>query len=176
MASAILEALTEEPKLFPHVCCGMSSRLLETLAARLPRTPSLVLSVGSGSGLLEELLHLQTNGSINIYGVEVPSCRSVYLPEDRTLRVPSTTSVHADAILAETLIFCYPREPSLIAKYVDEFGSGALAQIVLIVNHNDWNGLSDILHDCFSTVELVDSAGLPGYEVLVVASAPRGRH
>ena len=49
MASAILEALTEEPRLFPDVCCGISSKLLETLAARLPRTPSLVLSVSTST-------------------------------------------------------------------------------------------------------------------------------
>ena len=92
------------------------------------------------------------------------------------LRVASTTSLHPDAILAETLMFCYPRQPSLIQRYVDQFGSGALAQIVLIVNHNDWKDWKDMLHGFLSTVEVVNSAGLPEYEVFVVASVPRGRH
>lgn len=92
------------------------------------------------------------------------------------LRVPSTTSLHPDAILADTLLFCYPRQSSLIREYVDQFGSGALAQIVLVVNHNDWKDMAKILHDSFSTIEIVESAGLPEYEVLVVASVPRGRH
>lgn len=122
------------------------------------------------------LLYQKTKGSINICGVEVPSCQSVYLPEDRMLRVTSTTSLHLDAFLADTLMFCYPRQPSLIHRYVDQFGSGALAQTVLIVHHNDWIDMKDLLHDLFSTVEVLDNAGLPEYEVLAVASAPRGRH
>lgn len=73
-------------------------------------------------------------------------------------------------------MFCYPRQPSLISNYVEQFGGGALAQVVLILNYNDWHDLNDILHLSFSTVEVVDSSGLPEYEVLVVASAPRGRH
>lgn len=42
---SVLASLTLQPQHFDACCCGVSLRLLEILLARLPRAPSLVLSV-----------------------------------------------------------------------------------------------------------------------------------
>ena len=106
--------LAEDSKHFSDCCAGVSRPLIQTLVYRLPVDPAIVLSIGSGSGLLEATLLHHSYGKLNLYGVEVPSCVNLHLPPERLLRVPCTRSLHSDAFFASALLFVYPRSAELI--------------------------------------------------------------
>ena len=170
--ATILSKLTDEPVLFPDCCVGLSLPLLETLVTRLPVQPAIVLSVGSGTSYLEALL-LQTSGQLNIFGVEVPTCINKYLPQERVLEVQDTASIHPDAMLASTLMFVYPRQPSLIAKYLESSIDGALEQVIWLGHRNDWADFEMPLRAAFCDLDIVEGPGLAAYELMVVASLPK---
>ena len=110
------------------------------------------LEVGSGSGLFEQLLYEHSEGTINIYGVEVPSCVNKYLPADRMLRVPDTRAVHADVVMAETILFVYPRSRALIAQYL----CGKICmQLVVITSRAEYGEVGDLIANSFSNIDFV---------------------
>ncbi len=171
-----MEGVSDEPKLFPGCCAGLSRPMLKTLASRLPRHPAMVLSIGCGSGLLEGLLLLlDTDEKVNVYGVEVAACVNKHLPERRLLRVPSTSSLHPEAWLASTLLFVYPRQPTLLTRYIENFVHGALEQVVWFGHRSDWPEIEDVLTSYFNGIEVVEGPGMMEYELLVCATSPRGR-
>jgi hypothetical protein len=124
-------------------CLGLSAKLMDTLiaafgAVAVPNQVSTVLSIGSGTGLLEALLlaraqwESSTPGnanagctSLSIEGVEVPNDESgkamnKYLPEQAITTVRGTWEVStrlADPQVC-AIMFIYPRQPSLVSKYV----------------------------------------------------------
>jgi len=169
-----MDGLADEPKLFPDCCAGLSRPLLKTLASRLPHHPAMVLSIGCGSGLLEGLLLLDGDEQVNVFGVEVAACGSKHLPERRLLRVPSTSSLHPEAWLASTLLFVYPRQPTLLARYMETFLSGALEQVVWLGHRSDWPEIEDVLASFFHEIEAVEGPGMMEYELLVFATSPHG--
>ncbi|TKA23867.1 hypothetical protein B0A50_07002 [Salinomyces thailandicus] len=171
---ALLSQLSETPRHFPDCCAALSHPLLTTLLHHLPSPPALILSIGSGSGLLETLLFNLACGSLNIYGVEVPSCANTHLPRDRVLRVSSTESLHPQAVLASTLIFVYPRQVGLVVGYLEAALGGALEGVVWFGHRSDWVEYEDVLRSRFDMLEVVEGPGLAAYEVLVLASLPRG--
>lgn len=130
--------------------------------------------------MLEDLLYRKSNGQVNIYGVEVPSCVNRHLPEERLLRVPHVRCVVPEAVHAETLMFAYPRHRTLLAEYLDTSvisggtgtGTGICTQLVVISTHSEYAELADLIAASFHTVEIVASSGLPEYEVLAIASTP----
>lgn len=142
--------------------------------------------VGCGSGLLEALvLHdgsqknktNQSDGeyasdSHDIHGVEVESCTNtyLYLPPARFHRVPTTSSLHPDALLADTLLFVYPRTSTLIAAYCSVCANGALQKVVILAHQSDWIDVQAIVHATFSQVDLIEDCGLPPHEILAVAT------
>lgn len=172
-ATALGRLTDDEPIHFADCCAGISWPLLETLATHMPQNPALILSVGCGSGLLESMLLLATNGEVNVFGVEVPGCINKHLPEDRLLRVPCTASLHPDAMLASALMFVYPRQPDLVASYVNGFLDGAVEQVLWLGHRNDWPEIDLILRPAFGKLEFIEGHRLPAYELLVVASLPR---
>ncbi|KAI0197025.1 hypothetical protein F4808DRAFT_299542 [Astrocystis sublimbata] len=157
-----LPKLTSEPTRHPACCLSLSETLLATIKTLLdtsfpphlqtqcrniyaPRPgsdPALLLSIGSGTGLLEELLHNYLNSAIHndshglssarnestrnawrIEGVEVDLSVNIYLPEDRINHVPGTWAVLSSRTQndAAALMFVYPRERGLVRRYVDAF-------------------------------------------------------
>jgi len=170
---AILARVDDEPQQFAGCCLAISKPLLETLLTTLPRGPDLVLSVGSGSGLLEAMLLQMSRDDLNLFGVEVPSCDCAYLSSQQVLRVTGTRSLHPDAILASVLMFVYPRVASLIASYIDACADGALEKLVWLGHRSDWVDCEAIIKDSFFSVEVVPNAGLPGHEIMVVATLPK---
>lgn len=169
---AALSKLGRQPVHFPDCCAGISWPLMEVLASRLPRHPGLVLSVGSGSGLLEAMLLHATDHHVNICGVEVAAAVNRHLPPQRVLRVPRSASIHADAMLASSLLFVYPRSAALIARYLD-FIDGALEQLVWLGHRNDWPDAKIIVMRSFERLQLVAGDGLPEYELLAIATVPK---
>ncbi|KAI1332438.1 hypothetical protein F5Y16DRAFT_177997 [Xylariaceae sp. FL0255] len=128
--------LGAEPLRHPACCASLSAPLLAAIASLLPKwsasitTSPLILSIGSGTGLLEELLHtylLDNNNKNNdiawrVEGVEVNPSVNVYLPEDRINHVPGTWATHPGrARDATVLLFVYPRDGLLIQRYVNEW-------------------------------------------------------
>ncbi|GAW24111.1 hypothetical protein ANO14919_136920 [Xylariales sp. No.14919] len=148
---ASLPSLTDEPTRHAGCCPSLSQPLLSTIAALLHSTTAvaattpastgaqsrgpapLVLSVGSGTGLLEELLHAYLNqhpptpstihsGPWRVEGVEVNPAVNVHLPEDRINHVAGTWAVlESRARDAAALLFVYPRDGALVRRYVDAF-------------------------------------------------------
>lgn len=128
--------------------------------------------IGSGSGLLEEILRRKGRGTLNIYGVEVASCANLHLPEHRMLRVPSTSSLCSDAILASSLLFVYPRHLPLVENYINTFTHGALRQVVVVSHLDEKVSIHALLRSHFDHIELsVGAELLPEYEFLAVASS-----
>ncbi|KAK3674693.1 hypothetical protein LTR78_005415 [Recurvomyces mirabilis] len=165
-----LGRLGNKPVYFADCCAGISWLLLESLAARLPPAPALVLSIGSGSGLLEGILLRATDEVVNIYGVEVGSCQNKHLPLERILRVPCTASVHTDAMLASTLLFVYPRKVELIRNYIDSFRDGAVEQVVWYGHKSDWPEVKKELSPFLFTIETIGEPDIADHEILVVAT------
>lgn len=169
----VLARVDGEPQQFAGCCLAISKPLLQTLLSTLPQGPDLILSVGSGSGLLEELLLQMSHDNLNLFGVEVPSCNCAYLPTEQVLRVPGTRALHPDAILASVLMFVYPRVASLIASYIDACADGALEKLVWLGHRSDWADCEEIINDSFTDVKVIQNAGLPGHEIMVVATSPK---
>ncbi|KAI3319876.1 hypothetical protein HD806DRAFT_251106 [Xylariaceae sp. AK1471] len=156
--TATLPTLPYNPTRHPGCCLSLSRPLLFTinslLTSSIPGTPfsdpdpepepGLVLSIGSGTGLLEELLHTYLTTHVThdtqllregdrdnrcwrwrVEGVEVNSNVNVYLPEDRINHVPGTWAVlekkRTRARDAVVLLFVYPRDGALVRRYIDEF-------------------------------------------------------
>ena len=169
----IFSKLTGSAAQVPDCCVGLSLPLLDTLVSRLPVQPALILSIGSGLGLLEALLLHKTSGTLNIFGVEVPSCDNKYLPMKRALVVQGTASIHPDAMLASTLMFVYPRQPSLVARYLESSIDGALEQVIWLGHRNDWADVDMLLQAAFCELDMVEGPGLAAYELMAIASLPR---
>lgn len=169
-----MNSLGQQPAYFSGCCFALSKPLLSMLLDRLPHRPAMTLSIGCGSGLFESmLLEASRNGHgrpVNLYGVEVESCANGYLSNDRLLRVPSTVALHPDAILASCLIFVYPRDASLIERYVQSFSKGALETVFWLGHRNDWSAFEAPMHRAFSSVEYVEAEGIAESELIVIAS------
>ena len=172
-----LDGLDEKPAHLAGCCSGVSKSLLCALADRLPPSPALILSIGSGSGLFEALLlqasAKQHSQAVNLYGVDVPPCVNNYLPDERLLRVPCTKSLHPDALLASALIFVYPRDLSLITMYLNVFLDGALEKVIWLSHRDDWRNTEELLLKAFFSIEVLDIPGIPEYELLAIATMPR---
>jgi len=166
----LYDQLCASPTHFADCCVGISQPLLATLASRLPPSPALILSIGSGSGLLEAMLLKHSEESLDLFGVEVPSCVNKHLPPDRFVKVPSTTSMYPDAMLASSLMFVYPRMPALITAYLDASTGGALEQVVWLGHRSDWPDFESAMRSRSSRIDVIEGSGLCDSELLVVAT------
>lgn len=184
-----LPELSEDPSRHPDCCLSLSTKLLDKLTGtcRLSQTAShslLVLSVGSGTGLLEA--HLQAHWSstpecnLTINGIEVrtsdPS-RPVnkYLREENYSTVRGTWEVSPLAPEACVLMFVYPREPGLITRYVQE-AVASLQAVVWLGPNVDWEQFEGCLKDASrdGSVEIVEQSGLVGYETMAIVRTRLG--
>jgi hypothetical protein len=147
--------------------------LITTLLAKLPTAPGLVLSIGCGKGLLEDVLLRASRGTLNLYGVEVETCPNKFLTEERLLRVPNTFALHADAILADAWLFVYPRSISLLERYLAAFVRGVLGTVIWLGPSEEFPEAYQMLLASFHQVEVVGSPALPDYETLCVATGRR---
>jgi len=175
--AAFLAGLGNKPTQFPDCCPAVSRPLLDTLLETLPASPALSLSIGCGNGFLEGLLlalsQEEPRKTLLLHGVEVPSCVNKHLPESQLLRVPSTTSLHSDAMLATALMFIYPRSVSLVARYLESFYLGALDTVVWLGHESDWSDFEPHFLCHFDRVRHVSDAGIAQYERLVIGTWPK---
>ena len=168
----VMDSITGTPKYDPNCCCSISTGLLQTLASILTETTGHILSVGCGSGTLEALLMTSLNHEpdVQILGVEVKGKSVSALPENLIEYVSGTWATSASARNASVWMFIYPREPTLLRKYLSEYGHGEVRKIIWLGPKSDWDGFSKVIGDFggWCCVELVEDCGLVPYEMLVI--------
>lgn len=186
-----LPKLSDTPSRHPDFCLSISTKLIHTLSTIVTDNGpvgnnNLILSVGSGSGLLEALFlkHLSSlpdsAPKFTIQGVEVRSSPTEapvnkYLPEQYYTTVRGTWELSPLLDAADTLLFVYPREPGLVDRYLA--ARPASLRIVLWLGPRaDW----EVFGGCFQGLEgiadmdLIDgeSAGVADFEMAAVARRP----
>ena len=137
-----LPALPEIPIHHPDCCLSLSTTLLTYLASLCTEVsssthggPTTVLSIGSGTGLLEVLLsqHLGTTcdrnlKTIEVEGVEVYASPPInrYLPSDAVHVVHGTWDIcqRVRGRSVKVWMLVYPRKVELVEAYVDKFSGG----------------------------------------------------
>ena len=161
--------ISTEPKHHPDCCLSISTTLLDYLARLLPKSPATILSIGSGSGLLEQLLSSRYP-SLDVLGVEVDNSVNKYLPEQNVYIVKGTWESCTLAASAEAWILVYPRQPQLLAKYLNEYSAGAAVTIIWLGPRIDWIDYEfELLRHGFSQITVQDNCGLVSYEMMAVA-------
>ena len=126
-----LPQLSDIAVLYPDCCCPISKSLIITLASSLAVNPDTVVSIGSGSGLLEAFL-LQQSRHLDIYGVEVSGSINRYLPDVNMHIVRGTWDLSSLAQDAAIWIFVYPRDIQIIRRYFQLYGTGSVRRIIWI--------------------------------------------
>jgi hypothetical protein len=178
---------TETPSRHPNCCLSFSSTLLNTITAALRENSQsgLVLSVGSGTGLLEALLHAEwtsssasQNGQLCIEGVEVVSSASSsatkYLPEECSDTVKGTWELSSRAEHAAAFLFVYPRSPELVRRYMQKFAlpSSRLNVVIWLGPNCDWPEIEPFLAlgEGWLPVHVINGvkAGLVDYEMMAI--------
>lgn len=156
--------LTEQPTTWPDCSLSLSTKLMARLTSciqeafrphdshHLESDPDYVLSIGSGSGLLEA--HLQswwsTRGlNVQIHGVEVRGADYTtpnrYLLWNNRSTVRGTWELSSTRLhLAHVLVFVYPRQVDLVKKYLDEAARGknghrSVRGVIWLGPRNDWD-------------------------------------
>lgn len=184
-----LPALTEQPLRHPDCCLSLSSTFLHTVTSTLRESigSGLVLSIGSGTGLLEALLHdhwISQDPQLQIEGVEVyqptsaTSSANKYLPEQYYGTVKGTWQLSPQTKDAAALLFVYPRNPHLVRSYMQDFAlpASGLQAVVWLGPRSDW----PVFESCFSNsddrillhVVHGEDAGLAEYEMMAIISRP----
>ncbi|KAI4719922.1 hypothetical protein E4T48_03838 [Aureobasidium sp. EXF-10727] len=149
-------ASSAEPRHHPDCCMAISQPLLHNLANLLPHGPAIsVLSIGSGTGLLESLLSQLLEDSYDLCGVEVSPNVNKYLPEQNMFFVGGTWDLCSQAGKSHVWIFTYPREPKLIVQYLESHDHDNLSKIIWLGPKMDWQDYED--------------CGAATYEMVVVA-------
>lgn len=185
-----LPHLDDAPRRYPDFCLSISTRLIRTLTDILTSacsTPGgqqkdVVLSVGSGSGLLEA--HMQSLWSslpgcnLTIEGVEVRTAEEArpvnrYLSEEHYTTVRGTFEVSPRGREASALVFVYPREPVLIQRYLEaarEDDNSPLRTVMWLGPKADWATFAECLRDVpgFCSVEIPENCGVVEYEMLAL--------
>lgn len=186
-----LPKLSDTPTRHPDFCLSISTKLLHTLTTVLttngPDTNTtnnnLILSVGSGSGLLEAHLsnHLTSlpgtsSPKFIVQGVEVRSSPTTapvnrYLPEQHATTVRGTWELSPLLETTNTLLFVYPRDPALVSRYLSARPT-SLRVVLWLGPRADW----EVFCGCFTGLEgfgdvgVVEggSAGVAEFEMVAV--------
>ncbi|GAB7353053.1 hypothetical protein MBLNU459_g3606t1 [Dothideomycetes sp. NU459] len=163
--------IPSEPRLHPDCCVAVSQPLLAALADLLPRSPSRIVSIGSGSGFLEAaLLHL-VGDSLDICGIEVSPSVNKYLLEQNFVRVHGTWDLYPGSAQADVWIFAYPREPRLLSRYVERYAHLRLQKIIWIGPKVDWQDYQPVFaSSSFSCITVLNGCGMAEHDMISVAT------
>jgi hypothetical protein len=169
-----LSSLSNVQTFCTECCLSLSYGTLEAIALVLQPTSGLILSIGSGSGLLKR--HLQKhNPELVIEGVKV-SLTNRYLSEESINVVPGTWALCQRASLAEIWMFVYPRSPALISDYLEKYGNSmVLRKIIWIGPASDWKDggfVESLWHERFEVRS--DAVCLGQSERMVIAERKDG--
>lgn len=164
-------ASSVEPCHHPDCCMGISHTLLQTLIDLLPPRPAIsVLSIGSGTGLIECLLSQLLDDSVDICGVEVSPNVNKYLAEENMFYVGGTWDLCRQAARSQVWMFVYPRDPQLIVRYLQSYHHHALSKIIWLGPRMDWQDYENVLQSSkFSRLTVLENRGSAKYEMVAVA-------
>lgn len=182
-----LPELSDTPTRHPGFCLSISTKLIHTLTSILTtngpaKNSNLILSVGSGSGLLEtHLLNHLTSlpkppSAFTLQGVEVRSAPGAapvnkYLPEQHSATVRGTWELSPLLGDTDTLLFVYPRDPSLVNRYLAARPS-SLRIVLWLGPRADWEVFGECFQglEGFGDVEIIEgeSAGVAEFEMVAV--------
>ncbi|KAJ6151788.1 hypothetical protein N7470_006916 [Penicillium chermesinum] len=170
--SQISEQLTETPNQFPGCCLALSAPFLNALITLLPKLPHYTLSIGSGSGLLEGLITYRDADTV-VEGVEVNSSVNRFVPEEAMHVVGGAWGLCPRAKDAAAWMFVYPRDPRLVAKYLDQYGDGAVEVVLWLGPAYDWADYEVcFVGSAFSEIGVLEGIGLAPYEAALLARRP----
>lgn len=137
-----LPDLAAKPTAYSGCCLALSRTLLDFIAALLSPQPALVLSIGSGFGLLEAYLASKTY-NVRVIGIEVAPSSNLYLPEGNHRIVHGSRSLEPLAADAKTWLFVYPRRVGLVQEYLAEYGSQNVETVIWAGPCADWDDFKD---------------------------------
>src|ERR1700761_2213430 len=161
-----LPSISSEPVLHHGCCLRLSTTILDRILLVLPKKPSKIMSIGSGSGLLEELL-MNSCPDIDIEGVEVNSSVNKYLPSQQIRVVKGTWDLCHEAQQVEAWIFVYPRSPELLKSYLDLYGiSSSLQRVIWIGPIVDWESFKPSFDQ--ADIQQLELISLSSFEIMVV--------
>lgn len=187
--------LDQGPVRHAHCCLSISRALLESLTETITRgdthsaSQCTVLSVGSGTGLLEALLATYSSSPncpykpcLVVEGVEVALQGTESLTPNKYLSEKHINTVRTSWELSArirdpevtAILFVFPRQPALVSRYVDRIReqSFAVRVIIWLGPIADWDDFAP----CFSCrghehVEIKssdDNVGLQPYEMMAI--------
>jgi hypothetical protein len=166
-----LPSLTEKPMAYSGCCLALSVPLVTHIHALFPPPPALVLSIGSGFGLLEAHL-LTVQPSPRLVGVEVSPSPNHYLPAINLHTVHGTRFLEPLAGEATTWLFVYPRRVGLISEYMDEYSNGSVEQIIWIGPQADWDDYKGRFTGWTVQTQNADVVGGRAWDMIAVANKP----
>ena len=132
----------------------------------MPDAPASVVSIGSGTGLLEALI-LREKPYLSLKAVEVSQSINLYLPSAIVDVVLGTWDISSTVAEAHCWIFVYPRDPRLFKTYVEASVDLYLAMIIWIGPRADAEAYVGLLDGAVWTRKSCDDCGLGSYEVLM---------
>lgn len=166
-----LPKLYSSPFRHPHCCFTLSGSGIEAIVRILANANSLVLSIGSGSGLLEALL-AQRDPNLNIQGVEVNESVNKYLPKEQMNIVKGTWDICGKAATATAWVFAYPRSLDLVKQYLECYGHFPNLRVVLWIGPiADWSDFERSFKEYEFEMLKVNTL-MKGSEIMIAASPP----
>ena len=169
----LLPVLTAGPAVCAGCCLALSLPLLAHLRSLLPPPPGLVLSIGSGFGLLEALL-TRAPYSLRVVGVEVEPSPNRYLPAANHRVVVGTRFLDPVAAEATAWLFIYPRRVGLLREYVAKYGEATVDKVVLAGPRADWEEHKCCFSGWHVQVRCADEVGGRASEFIAIASKKSG--
>lgn len=161
-----LPVLNDVPFHRPDCCLSLSTVLIAELVRLLPCEPEFTLSIGSGSGLLEALI-MQHGPMRTVTGVEVNSTVNKYMPEESVHVVTGTRDLCRVAAAAYAWLFVYPREPKLVAQYLQLYSDTTVQLVVWLGPRADWEDHEPLFRSsAFNIIEIPQDCGLAPYEMM----------
>lgn len=152
LVMSTLPELTKQPSRYPGSCIFLSTDVVGLFCSAIPPKPSMTLSVGSGTGLLEAIVG-KAKPTCTIECVEVESLRTEgkYVAQNRFHYVQGTWATCQRAQYASMWLFVFPRDPKLLKKYVDLNGDGQVRSILWLGPREDWPMFKDaVRHEKFN--------------------------
>lgn len=200
-----LPKLHDTPTRHPDCCLSISTKLLKTITEILATTNggpdkdnNFIVSVGSGSGLLEAHLQshihsfkrglpgLSSKTSFTVKGVEVnasagPAPVNKYLRGSQAPTVRGTWEVYQFVGNTDTIMFVYPRDPKLVSQYLRSAREGLTAPPLRVVlwlgPRADWEVFGGCFQglEGFEEVEVIEGeeAGVAEFEMVAVVRRRR---
>lgn len=162
-----LPKISNVPRHHPDCCLSLSTKLIHQIGQLQPPESTLI-SIGSGSGLLEALIH-QQYPKTRVIGLEVNDQVNKYLPPENAITVKGTWDNYDKSSENDTWLFVYPRSPGLITRYI---GLTRVPNVIIWLGpRRDWEEFRAPFEAYGKfKIEEIGDAGLASYEAMFVVT------